>query len=70
MNLELSESEVTVLRSVVDEALGDLSSEIADTDNPGFRAALELRRDLLHGVRSALGDRSQDVGDVGTFDSR
>lgn len=62
LNVELSDAEVTVLRSVLDETLGDMSSEIADTDNPAFREALELRRDLLRGVRSALTGLGQGAG--------
>jgi hypothetical protein len=36
--------------------LDDLSSEIADTDNPSYRASLNQRRDRLRGARAALGD--------------
>lgn len=54
MNLQLSENEARVLRELLVAHLGDLSAEIAATDNPGFRRELRERRDLLQRVRSAL----------------
>jgi hypothetical protein len=54
MQLTLTESEVTELRDLLDGALGDLSSEIADTDNPGYRAILKERREALQAVRAQL----------------
>ena len=55
MDLTLDEGQAEELRTVLDGALGDLSSEIADTDNPGYRAALRERRDRLQQVRAKLG---------------
>ncbi len=37
MDIQLTEDQAGALRSLLDEALGDMSAEIADTDNPGFR---------------------------------
>ncbi|MGD0881348.1 MAG: hypothetical protein ABSB09_07260 [Acidimicrobiales bacterium] len=54
MQLTLTESEATELRDLLDGALGDLSSEIADTDNPGYRATLKERRQALQSVRAQL----------------
>ena len=42
------------LRDLLDSALGDLSHEIADTDNAGYRALLKRRRERLREVRLAL----------------
>ena len=41
MELTLTEDEATELRDLLDGSLGDLSSEIADTDNPGYRLGLK-----------------------------
>lgn len=54
MHLELSKDEAVELRDLVTWYLGDLSSEIADTDNPAFRRKLRDRQDLLLRVRNAL----------------
>ncbi len=55
MELTLTDAEVTELRDLLDGALGDLSSEIADTDNPGYRVTLKSRRSDLQAVRERLG---------------
>ena len=54
MELQLTESEATELRDLLDGSLGDLSSEIADTDNPSYRLALKERRTRLQAVRARL----------------
>ena len=54
MQVELTEEQAEALRSTLDQALGDLSSEIAATDNAGYRSALQSRRDSLRAVRSQL----------------
>jgi hypothetical protein len=56
MELVLSEDEVIDLRSLLDGTLGDLSMEIADTDNPALRVALKERRHRLRGVRQRIAD--------------
>jgi len=55
MDLTLTDAEAGELRMLLDSALGDLSSEIADTDNAGFRQDLKRRRDALLAVRTRLG---------------
>jgi hypothetical protein len=54
MELVLSDAETIELRDLLDGTLGDLSSEIADTDNPAYRVALKERRDRLKGLRQRL----------------
>ena len=54
MELTLTDMEATELRDLLDGSLGDLSSEIADTDNPSYRLALRERRDRLRSVRDKL----------------
>jgi len=54
MDLRLTDDEATELRDLLDGSLGDLSSEIADTDNPSYRLALKQRRVHLRAVRSRL----------------
>ena len=62
MELTLTESEATELRDLLDESLGDLSSEIADTDNPTYRLALKERRVRLQAVRAQLAAVGGPVG--------
>ena len=61
MNVELTDEQCTDLRGLLREALGDLSSEIAATDNPSYREGLRAKRASLEGVLSVLA-----VGDVAT----
>jgi hypothetical protein len=55
MDIELTDDQANVLRDTLDEVLDDLSTEIAGTDNPMYRTALNGRRDLLREVRARLG---------------
>lgn len=55
MDVRLDQSQAAALAEVLDEVLGDLSAEIAGTDNPEYRAALNRRRDHLRAVRRQLG---------------
>ena len=50
MKIELSDEQVTDLGDLLQGALGDLSSEIAATDNPAYREGLRARRASLEGV--------------------
>ncbi len=54
MNLVLTDEEAAALHDLLQVALGELSHEIAATDNPGFRAELVGRRDRLLLVEGAL----------------
>jgi hypothetical protein len=54
MELTLTDTEATELRDLLDGSLGDLSSEIADTDNPTYRLLLKERRTRLQAVRAQL----------------
>jgi hypothetical protein len=54
MQVELDTAEVAELRSLLTSALGDLSSEIAGTDNPQFVRELQARRDLLRSIEERL----------------
>ena len=54
MELTLNDVEATELRDLLDGALGDLSSEIADTANPGYRLGLKERRTHLQALRDRL----------------
>jgi len=56
MILELSESVADELRVTLSEVLGDMSSEIADTDNPKYRRVLEVRREHLRSIQSQLAE--------------
>jgi hypothetical protein len=55
MILNLSESLAEELRQTLEEVVGDMSSEIADTDNPIYRKQLQARRERLAAIRAELG---------------
>ena len=54
MTLELTDGESETLGALLDDVLGDMSTEIAHTDNPSYRAELSRRRDALREVRRKL----------------
>lgn len=54
MELPLDEEHASELKVVLDEALHDLTSEIADTDNSVYRAALRRRRQRIEDIRVRL----------------
>ena len=52
--LHLTTDQEDELALLLDEALGDLSLEIAGTDNPRYREGLKQRRCHLGNIRAAL----------------
>ena len=60
VKLELTDEQAADLEDLLEASLGDMSSEIADTDNPRFRESLMRRRDQLSDVASHLA-RARDV---------
>lgn len=54
MELVLDDQGVAELRLVLDEALHDLTSEIADTDNASYRTTLRRRRQRIEDIRAEL----------------
>jgi hypothetical protein len=54
MELTMTDDEASELRDLLDGSLGDLSSEIAATDDPGYRVGLKARRVRLQAVRAQL----------------
>jgi hypothetical protein len=54
MRLELDDGDLEILREVLHSVVQDLSSEIADTDNPTYRRDLKSRRDRLRAVLDRL----------------
>jgi hypothetical protein len=61
MHMELTNDEAIELRDLIDGSLGDLSSEIAGTDNPGYRVGLKERRVRLQAARAQLAGAGQPV---------
>jgi hypothetical protein len=55
MQVELSDEQAELLREVLDSVVGDLSPEIADTDNPTYRRQLVARRDQLRAILAQVG---------------
>ena len=54
MELPLDDDHANELKVVLDEALHDLTSEIADTDNAAYRSALRQRRRRIQDIRARL----------------
>lgn len=54
MQLELNDNESEALRRALLEILGELSSEIADTDNATYRKGLSEYRETLRSIQSRL----------------
>jgi hypothetical protein len=54
MQVELSDELGEELRETLGALVADMSSEIADTDNPAFRRDLEARRERLRAIVGAL----------------
>jgi hypothetical protein len=50
MELQLDDEQASELRAALTHALGELSSEIADTDNASFQRMLRVRRDHLQAI--------------------
>lgn len=65
VNLELTEEQAAEIKSLLDGSLGDMSAEIADTDNPRFRESLVRRRQQLTEVAGRL-TRLLDVDETST----
>jgi len=55
MRIELTDEQAADLRELLQETLGDLSSEIAATDNAAYREGLRRRRASLESVLDLLG---------------
>ena len=53
-NLLLGQNAAEELESILRSVLGDLSSEIAETDNAAFRRGLRERRRVLEGIAAQL----------------
>lgn len=53
--IELSESETSTLRDVVENSLSALHSEISHTDDRNFKTALRKRYELLQSILEKLG---------------
>jgi hypothetical protein len=50
MHIELTEEQCAELQQLLESSLGDLSTEIAATDNYEFRESLRARRRVLESV--------------------
>ncbi|HEX3334696.1 MAG TPA: hypothetical protein VHS57_10155 [Acidimicrobiales bacterium] len=50
MLIELNEAQCSELQQLLEGSLGDLSTEIADTDNAEYRQGLRDRRAVLESV--------------------
>ena len=54
MLVEFSDDQAEELQTTLDVVISDMSSEIADTDNPGYRRELEARRVRLRSIAESL----------------
>lgn len=53
--IDLTESETSTLRDVIQNYLTELHSEISHTDDRDFKAALRRRHELLQSILTRLG---------------
>lgn len=56
MNIELSAAQAAVVRNVLEQRLGNLSSEIRHTDTPRVREELRDEREQLRAVLLQLSE--------------
>ena len=56
MTLDLSDTLAEELHGTLGEVLREMSSEIADTDNPNYRGLLVARRERLREILAQLED--------------
>jgi hypothetical protein len=61
MLVELTEAQCAELQRLVEGSLGDLSTEIADTDKPEDRETLRERRTVLESVLFLLDNPPRDA---------
>ncbi len=54
MDLQLSDEEAKELSGLLADTLGDLSSEIADTDNPAYGRSIRNRRSVFESIAKKL----------------
>ncbi len=59
-SVHLDEDATTELQALLRSTLADLSSEIADTDNPEYRRTLLERRHVLEGIDVQVGQGHED----------
>ena len=50
MLIDLNEEQCSELQGLLESSLGDMSTEIAGTDNPEYREGLRERRRILESV--------------------
>lgn len=58
MNIELSAAQVEAVRTVLEQRLGNLSSEIRHTDSPRVRQELRDEREELRAVVLQMHERA------------
>jgi hypothetical protein len=60
VDIELTEAQCAELQRLLENALGDLSTEIAGTDNAQYREGLRERRAVLESVLYLLDNPPRD----------
>ncbi len=61
MMVELPDELAEELRVTVGDVVTEMSGEIADTDNAGYRRGLQARRERLRSILELLGPGSVDA---------
>lgn len=52
--IELTDDQLQILAEMIKNVLGDMSYEIADTDNSEYKAELKQRRDALKALAEQI----------------
>lgn len=55
ITLELDDKQQEILKEILDNTVGDMRYEIADTDNSVYKDNLKERRDAVVGILEKLG---------------
>jgi hypothetical protein len=66
VDVTLSTEQSAALQKALHSYLSDLRSEIADTDNPGYKRELRHEREVLEAVVSTLDQASSSSQERGT----
>lgn len=68
MQLSLNDDEASDLGELLTQALGDLSAEIANTDNASYRRELRARQERLTQIRQQLTAGAPPLGRDGAHE--
>lgn len=60
--LNISNEDATILRTVLDSFVSEITTEIADTDQYDFREDLKKRRIVINRIKKSIEDQILSLG--------